>query len=165
MYPIIDINIRNINNFRTQERPIDSMYFKAFSAQIIDPPNLQRGQEPEETFTDDQNYQDSVASDSAESVTQTPQQAVVTDPPRPSSLFNQGFSMFQDMARRRSITARSRGHSEPRISVNTTNNQNDSRLNRDQRGSVNITDDQTNSRLDPTRSTSPLSMTTFRFLP
>ena len=120
------------------------MYFTVFSAEIIDLPDLQRGQEPEETFTYNQNDQDSVASDSAESVTQTPQQEVVTDPPRTSSLFNQGFSMFQGMARRRSNTARSRGHSEPRLSVNTTDNQTDSRLNRDQRGSVNITDDQTN---------------------
>ena len=156
MYPIVDPNIRNINNFRRQERPIDSMYYTAFSAEIIDQTDLQRGQEPEETFTDNQNDQDSVASDSAESVTQNPQQEVVTDPPRTSSLFNQGFSMFQGMARRRSNTARSRGHSEPRLSVNTTDNQTDSKLNRDQRGSVNITDDQTNVRLDQTRSTTPV---------
>ena len=131
------------------------MYFTAFSAQIIDQPDLQRGQEPEETFTGNKNDQDSVFSDSAESINLTPQQRVVTYLPRTSSLFTQGVSMFQGMARRRSNTARSRGHSEPRLSVNTTDNQTDSRLNRYQRGSVNITDDQTNDQLDSTRSTTP----------
>ena len=55
--------------------------------------------------------------------------------------------MIQGMARRRSNTTISR--SEPRFSVNTNDNQPDSRPNRDQRGSVHITDDNNNSRIDP----------------
>ena len=139
------------------------MYFTAFAAELIGQPEIQRGQDPEETFTGNQNEQeftgnqndqDSVSSDSAESVNNlTPQQRIVTDPPRTSSYFTQGVSLLQGMARRRSNTAISR--SEPRISVNTNDNQPDSRPNRDQRGSVNITNDQTNGQFDSTRNRTP----------
>ena len=55
------------------------MYFTAFSAELIGQPEIQRGQDPEETstgnqneqeYTDNQNDQDSVSSESAESVKQ-----------------------------------------------------------------------------------------------
>ena len=55
MHPMVDPQVRYINKSRRQEKPIDSMFFTAFAAELIDQPEIQQGLDPEETSTGNQN--------------------------------------------------------------------------------------------------------------